>query len=197
MNKNKNFFDELDTTDWADILSNTYEKASPEHLWKEIIPHNNRILDISVVVSDKTISSLDDYENTYIESYPSSDRDIVVKFKLYSEKNAEVPISQGVLIGMVDNIKLNKMLSVFEINFECTKYQEYGTDLKLDYMSLNKRTHDYNPENLKINYNILHEFLENAIDKLNEKRDPDTKITIQENILILNELKKNTANILD
>ena len=30
MNKNKNFFDELDTTDWADILSNTYERISSE-----------------------------------------------------------------------------------------------------------------------------------------------------------------------
>lgn len=183
---NKNFLNSLD--DWGSILTDTYENATDLIVWKEYTPTNNEFLNIRIKESSvkQTTGNIYGFTTNYTEAYDTTIKDAKVYFT-FIETSSYSNLTYGVLAGKI--ISNNRLTSTFEINYGYENKNPQAIDVS--FMKLNK------DNDIHINYYFIDTFLQRAITKINETRQPVNKIA--EHILpaILKERNNRLKDIAD
>lgn len=190
---NKNFLNSLD--DWGSILTDTYDNATDLIVWKEYTPTNNEFLNIKIKESSvkQTTGNIyglsHGFTTNYTEAYDTTIKDVKVyfTFKNIIETSSYSNLTYGVLTGKI--ISNNRLTSTFEINYGYENKNPQAIDVS--FMKLNK------DNDIHINYYFIDTFLQRAITKINETRQPVNKIA--EHILpaILKERNNRLKDIAD
>ena len=144
MNKNKNFFNVIDS-DWEDVIANTYKRANNYHV-------SDKKLNLDIELNTKLIKveRLDDVN--YSEFYNSIDNKYSVELSYKQHTNDK----------RFSNIRF--IISISEIGVRVGSYvtgETISVSLSDEHRLLFGNTYN-EPSNISISYNLLDNFLANV-----------------------------------